>query len=352
VWIPHEVDPSGAGEVWVSGGKLGFEGDALVHLSYARPGPFRVFLDSTRTAMQGAVVAIPGFFKTPTLKGRVHPDDGLLYLAGFQIWGSNAKDVASLIRLRRTARPSTLPVAVHAGQQGILVRFATPLTATAADRARYQLQSWSYVRSSSYGSGHFKGDGAPGHDRLAVEAHLSADGRTVLLVVPRMQPVMQMQLDYDLRGRAGTPIKSSLYLTVNSVDPLDLAAAGFGALDWHASARRAEASASALAIASAPSAALGARVFQRAGCAGCHSTDGTVVGKTGPTLKGLYGTQVPLANRTSRRADDDYLKQSMLDPSSELVRGYEPFMPSFRGVLSDAEIESLVLYIKSLGAKR
>jgi cytochrome c2 len=356
VWIPHEVDPSGAGEVWTTGNKLGFDGDALVHLSYARPGPFRVFIDSTHSRRQGAIVALPGFYRTPTLKGRTHPADGQLYMAGFKIWGSNAKDVASLVRLRRTAKPSTIPVAVHSGQQGILLRFATPLDPkSVADRTNFQLQSWGYVRTSAYGSGHFKRDGTAGHDRRSLDAHLSPDRRTVLLVVPEMQPVMQMQLDYDLRASrtaSGVPIKGTVYLTVHSVDALDLASAGFGSLDVRASMHRAESAASAATTtASTPSAALGARIFQRSGCGGCHSIDGTVTGKTGPTLKGVYGSQVKLANRTTRTADDEYLRTSILEPTKELVQGYEPFMPSFRGVLSDAEIASLVLYIKSLGAR-
>jgi mono/diheme cytochrome c family protein len=350
VWIPHEVDASGAGEVWITGNRMGFAGDALVHLSYARPGPFRVYLDSTRSAVQGAIVALPGVFTTPTLKGRMHPSDGQLYLAGFQIWQSNAKDVSSLTRLRYTGRPSTLPVAVHAGQQGIVVRFGSRLDATAArDASRYQLQSWSYRRTSTYGSGHFKRDGSAGHDRSSVAAHLSSDGRSVLLVVPRMQPVMQMQLDYDLRTAAGVPLKNSLYLTVQSVDPLDLRTAGFGALDWRASARRA--AAAAATTTAAASATQGARIVQRSGCLACHSIDGTTAGKTGPTLKGRYGTQVRLVGKPPVLADDAYFTRSILEPAADIVQGHEPGMPSFKGVLSEAEVRSVVMYIRSLGAR-
>ena len=350
VWIPHEVDASGAGEVWITGNRMGFAGDALVHLSYARPGPFRVYVDSARSAVQGAIVTLPGFFSTPTLKGRMHPSDGQLYLAGFQIWQSNAKDVSSLTRLRYTNRPSTLPVAVHAGQQGIVVRFASRLDAAAArDAAHYELQSWSYRRTSAYGSGHFKHDGRAGHDRANVAAHLSADGRSVLLVVPEMRPVMQMQLDYDLRSAAGVALKNSLYLTVHSVDPLDLHAAGFGALDWRASARRAASAATSTAVAA--SAEQGARVVQRSGCLACHSVDGTTAGKTGPTLKGVYGSQVRLVGKPPVRADDAYLIRSILEPAADIVQGHEPGMPSFRGVLSDAEVRSVVMYIRSLGAR-
>ena len=350
VWIPHEVDASGAGEVWVTGNRMGFDGDALVHLSYAKPGPFRVYLDSTRSAVQGAIVPLPGVFSTPTLKGRVHPGDGQLYLAGFQIWQSNAKDVSSLTRLRYTGRPSTLPVAVHSGQQGILVRFATRLDANVArDASRYRLESWSYRRTSGYGSGHFKRDGSAGHDRSNVAAHLSADGRSVLLVVPEMQPVMQMQLDYDVRSATGTPMKNSLYLTAHSVDPLDLRAAGFGALDWRASARRANTTTTAKTTAS--SAAQGAQIYQRAGCMACHSVDGTTAGKTGPTFKGLYGSQVKLVGKPAVRADDAYLTRSITDPGADIVQGHEPGMPSFRGVLSEGEIRSVVMYIRSLGSR-
>jgi mono/diheme cytochrome c family protein len=363
LWIPHEVDQSGAGEVWVpaaGGDRMGFGGDALVHLSYGRPGPFRVYVDSTRAGVQGALVALPGEYRAPTLKGRVGPRDGQLYLAGFSVWGSKAREVTSLVRLRRTALPSTLPLSVRSGMQGVLVQFATPLDrATATDPSRYRLERWNYVRSKEYGSGHFRLDGTPGQETLPLAAHLSADGRTVLLVVPGMKPVMQMELGYDLRSAgvgaaARTPLRDTLYLTVHAVDTLDLARAGFGTLDWRASMRRA--AAPNLAVAkdaprSTATAAEGARVYQRAGCMGCHSVDGTTAGKTGPTFKGLWGAARPLANGRTRRADEAYLRQSILDPASEIVRGYEPGMPSFRGILKDAEIESMILYIRSLGGQ-
>jgi hypothetical protein len=237
LWIPHEVDQSGAGEVWVPADRMGFGGDAIVHLSYGRPGPFRVYIDSTRTAVQGAVVALPGEYRAPTLKGRVGPNDGQLYLAGFSVWGSKATEVSSLVRVRYTGgtRASTLPLEVHSGLQGILVRFAIPLDlGVATDPARYQLQRWNYVRSSAYGSGHFKLDGTAGQETLPLRAHLSSDGRTVLLVVPEMKPVMQMQLAYDLKSRQGSLMRDTLYLTVHAIDGLDLARAGFASLDWRA----------------------------------------------------------------------------------------------------------------------
>ena len=244
----------------------------------------------------------------------------------------------------------TLPVAVHAGLQGILIRFATPLDAAAvADPARYHLQRWNYVRSSAYGSGHFKLDGTPGQETLPLRAHLSQDGHTVLVVVPEMKPVMQMQLDYDLRSRQGASLRDTLYLTVHAIDALDLVRAGFGSLDWRASMRRATTKPSV--VATAVSAALGATLYQQKGCVGCHSIDGTHAGKTGPTFKGLYGSDVKLSTGVTRRANDDYLRRAILDPAREIVQGFEPGMPSYRGVLSDAEVASLIRYLRSLGGR-
>ena len=279
LWIPHEVDQSGAGEVF-AGSRMGFGGDALVHLSYGRPGPFRVYADTTRSGVQGALIALPGVYGAPTLKGRVGPVDGQLYLTGFSVWGSNAKEVSSLIRLRYTGRPSRLPLSVSTGLQGVMVRFATPLdAATATDAARYHLERWNYVRSSAYGSGHFKLDGTPGQDKLSLRPHLSADGRTLLLVVPDMKPVMQMQVDYDVKSRIGTVLRDTLYLTVHAIDSLDLTRAGFGSLNWRADALLA---AKAATGASKPittvSVAIGASLYRDKGCAACHSVDGTLAG--------------------------------------------------------------------------
>jgi len=103
--------------------------------------------------------------------------------------------------------------------------------------------------------------------------------------------------------------------------------------------------------AAASSAAEGAQIFQRVGCVACHSVDGTQAGKTGPTLKGVYGSTVQLTGKPARVADEAYVLQSILEPGSDIVKGFEPGMPSFRGVLSDAQVKSLVMYIQTLGKK-
>ncbi|MBW3628026.1 MAG: cytochrome c [Gemmatimonadetes bacterium] len=348
VWLPHAVDRSGAGQAWVTGDRMGFGGDALVHFSYGRPGAFRVYADSTAGRVQGAVVSLLRGTQAPILKGQYNPLDGHLYLTGFRIWDSNATEVTAIDRLRYTGRPSTIPLAVQGGAQGILLRFATALDPVASDPARFQLQRWNYRRSSAYGSGNFRVDGSPGRDTLTIAAaHLSPDRRSLLLLVPDVREVMQMQLSYDVRLADQRPVTDTLYMTLHRVAEMDLTAAGFGGLDWRRSiADGARTRRTAVAIAA--SAAAGAAVYQRAGCAGCHSIDGTTEGKMGPTFRGLFGSRRTFTDGSSRIADAAYLRQSIHQPGSQIVAGYAEGMPSYTGILNDTETESLVLYLASL----
>lgn len=349
VWIPHEVDPSGAGQVWVTDERMGFGGDALVHLSYGRPGAFRVFVDTTASGvMQGAIVPLLEDFSAPLLNGAVGPHDGQLYLTGFQIWGSRATEVSVFARVRRTDEPSPLPVDVHAGLQGVLLRFDRPIdAATATDIARYDVQRWNYQRTEAYGSGHFMLDGSPGQDRLAVAAaHLSNDGQTLLLVIPGMREVMQMGVGYTLAGADGAPIDGTVHLTVHAVDELDLVTEGFAGVDWRADL---EGALEVLAGDAPPSSAeRGEDLYRRIGCVACHSTDGATEGKLGPTFRGLYGSMRTFADGTTQTADEAYLRQAIVEPSSRIVEGYAEGMPAYLGVLGGTEIESLIEYIRSL----
>lgn len=81
-------------------------------------------------------------------------------------------------------------------------------------------------------------------------------------------------------------------------------------------------------------------------CLACHSTDGTP--RVGPSFKGLAGSQRQFTNGTSAIADDDYLMQSILEPNAQIVQGFQPAMPPMGGTLNQTQLESIILYIKSL----
>ena len=100
------------------------------------------------------------------------------------------------------------------------------------------------------------------------------------------------------------------------------------------------------AVASLPPAELGEKVYKGKGCNACHSVDGSVV--LGPSFKGLYGREGALEDGSSYTADENYIMKSILEPQEEVVKGFQPVMPSFKGILSDDEITALIAYMKTL----
>lgn len=100
--------------------------------------------------------------------------------------------------------------------------------------------------------------------------------------------------------------------------------------------------------ASAPtevSAELGEQLFIQNACQTCHSVDGSRL--VGPTFLGLYGSERTFEDGTTRIADDEYLTQSIREPSTQVVQGYANAMVSY-DYLSEAEVQSLIEYIKTL----
>lgn len=91
----------------------------------------------------------------------------------------------------------------------------------------------------------------------------------------------------------------------------------------------------------------GARLFRSFGCSGCHFGRGSV---RAPDLRGVYGRPVPLADGRIVTADDAYIRDSILQPSKDIVASYEPVMPSFAGRMSQADLIEIVAYIRSLSA--
>src|SRR5207247_140538 len=88
--------------------------------------------------------------------------------------------------------------------------------------------------------------------------------------------------------------------------------------------------------------------FEQLACSNCHKEDNS--GRC-PTLVGVFGKDVPLAGGARVKADEAYLRESILQPQAKVVAGYEPVMPTFTGLVSEEQVVQLVEYIKSLGPK-
>lgn len=92
-------------------------------------------------------------------------------------------------------------------------------------------------------------------------------------------------------------------------------------------------------------ATVGEKLFQQLACNTCHRND--MQGRA-PVLEGLFGKPVPLRDGRTVVADETYIRESILAPESQIAAGFEPIMPSFRGLLSEEQVLELVAYIKSL----
>jgi cytochrome c oxidase subunit 2 len=93
--------------------------------------------------------------------------------------------------------------------------------------------------------------------------------------------------------------------------------------------------------------ASGADLFGALSCNTCHRTDSAA---RAPQLTGIYGREVTLADGAKVTADDNYLRESILNPAAKVVAGYQPVMPTFKGQISEEQLLQLLNYIKSLAA--
>jgi mono/diheme cytochrome c family protein len=193
-------------------------------------------------------------------------------------------------------------------------------------------------------------DGSAGQEFMtASSAYLSEDGKSVLVGFPDMKGgVSQMRIGWGLKSADGLKAENTAYFTPWELANFDSVKEGFGKISVDLTPR------AAVAVATMkPTAEEGARLYQMFGCMACHSTDGSTVGKVGPSWSGLFGSERDIAKgmKGKVKADAAYLRESILAPSAKVVKGFEKFdtgMPIYAGILNDSQIDSLILYIQSL----
>jgi cytochrome c oxidase subunit 2 len=94
-----------------------------------------------------------------------------------------------------------------------------------------------------------------------------------------------------------------------------------------------------------PLAVTGEKLFTELGCVTCHRSD--TQGR-GPNLVGVFGKPVLLEDGRTVTADENYVRESILEPAAKIVKGIKPVMPTFQGQLSDEQLNALVEYVKSV----
>ena len=162
------------------------------------------------------MVPLPGEFLSGVHRARMNPKDGQLYVSGMAGWGTYTPLDGCFQRVRYTGEPAQLPVAFHAHENGVLLTFSRPVDRrpSPASPGAHFAQAWNYRYSRGYGSRELSPThpGVPGHDPLAIRsAHVLADGRSLFLELPDLQPVNQLHL--HLRPDGGKPV--DLFATVH-----------------------------------------------------------------------------------------------------------------------------------------
>jgi azurin len=192
--------------------------DQLLHFSFGSASHFLILRDQVQDQMQGAVVPLPGEFRSGVHRGRFSPIDGQLYVSGMQGWGSYSVDDGCFQRVRYTGQPVQLPVGFHVHENGVAIDFSLPLDRAHASNAdNHFAQCWNYRYSSGYGSAEFSSqhEGVRGHDVLPiVSAHVLDDDRQLFLEIPDLQPVNQLHL----RLQSATGTSHDLFVTVHRLD--------------------------------------------------------------------------------------------------------------------------------------
>ena len=94
---------------------------------------------------------------------------------------------------------------------------------------------------------------------------------------------------------------------------------------------------------------VGEKLYNRRGCAQCHSIDGKDrPANGGPSFKGYYGKEVAWTNGQQGPMDENYIRESILNPMAKIRAGYRPIMPSYQGQMNDDQLFAIIQFIKRL----
>jgi glucose/arabinose dehydrogenase len=224
-WMPKNIDNSGGGQTWCFSDKWGpFKGN-LLHTSYGTCSLFNVMYEFVDGHIQGGVTRFPLKFDSGINRPRFSPFDGQLYISGLTGWQSNGSHEAAFHRVRYTGKPVNMANGLHVTKTGIDITFTSALDPkSATDPGNWSVEQWNYEWAEHYGTPFFsvadptKKGGEKVKDTVDIKGiTLSPDGKTVSLTLAQIQPVMQMNIKYNITAADGTPIKSEIFNTIHKV---------------------------------------------------------------------------------------------------------------------------------------
>jgi putative heme-binding domain-containing protein len=211
-WITNAFDRSPAELLRVRSDKWAPLDGALLELSYGEGRVHLVLTEQPGSLVQGGMVALPiPDLPTGIMRGRFNPADGQLYTCGLYAWAGNRQHPGGFFRVRRTDKPLTIPVGLHAEPGRLDLEFAVPLDEAAAkDLGHWTIRAWDLKRTQKYGSEHINERALP-----VTAALVSGDGRRVSLTVPEFGPTWCYSVAWKVRAADGTPVKGVLHGTLH-----------------------------------------------------------------------------------------------------------------------------------------
>ena len=218
VWITNEMDRSPGELIWITDSRWGSLNNKLLSLSYGTGRIFVVPHEKQGETIQGGVMALPiPDFPTGVMRGRMHPNNGYLYLCGLFAWAGNCTGDGGFYRMRPTGKPMMVQVGYKVTKSTLSAQFSDPLDATHAKNGQnYKVKVWGLSRSANYGSKHV--DERP----LEVSAaEVESDGRTLRLSIPDLETTRGMEVRFRLKGADGTEVERVLHSTINHIEGRD-----------------------------------------------------------------------------------------------------------------------------------
>ncbi|MCM8540867.1 MAG: c-type cytochrome [Lentisphaeraceae bacterium] len=324
IWIPYTMNQS-------AGGIFKFSKNQFYVLDYSRPGIGILHYDN-EDPQQSAYRNINLNIPFPLLKGALNPANGQAYFTGFKIWGSKGSKISGLGRLIQKDHLA-LETAKYF-KEGIYLSFSKEIPQTFLNHSKISMKRWNIKRTYQYGSGHFNLDKSAGEEGVLLSSvTLSKNKKAVFIAVPDMQKVDQMSIEVSTLKLAFTIKALKSYTPVKELFPV---------IDFSLPAIKIQTQNS---VASAEK---GFAIAKKFGCITCHAITENEVGKPGPSWIKLAGSTKILSDKSSTVANADYIKESVLAPANKVVKGFQPLMPSYKGMISESDLDSLVLYIQSL----
>lgn len=217
IYMPRGLDNSSGGQAINSDSRFGPLKNHLIHTSFGMGTHFLVLRDEVDGQEQGAVMPLPGEFRSGAHRAATNPVDGQLYVSGMAGWGSYTPDDGCLHRVRYTGKAMQMPVRFHVHENGVLIEYQEPIDSEIVRSAKTHFaQAWNYRYGPGYGSPELAPShpNVVGHEALEIAHVHPIDEKTIFVEMPDLQPVNQLHL--LLKVDSGDA--QELFVTVHKLD--------------------------------------------------------------------------------------------------------------------------------------